>query len=150
MLGFNLEVAEFGAAKVGYRSIEEAVGYLTDKDDVTGFYVHEYVPFKNEECYICQRPQSEHRRHIEEEIKSFDEENDSASNNRNEVIVSQDRIRNNAQRITESLGLHFAKVIEDAKNKCCLICYEEKPGDQFFGTLQGECDHNFCLECTQE
>ena len=47
MLGFNLEVAEFGAAKVGYRSIEEAVGYLTDKDDVTGFYVHEYVPFKN-------------------------------------------------------------------------------------------------------
>ena len=53
MLGFNLEVAEFGAAKVGYRSIEEAVGYLPDKDDVTGFYVHEYVPFKNEECYIC-------------------------------------------------------------------------------------------------
>ncbi len=117
MLGFNLEVAEFGAAKVCYRSIEEAVGYLTDKDDVSGLYVHEYVPFKNEECYICQGPQSEHSKHIEEEIKSFDEENDSGSNNRNEVIVSQDRIKENALRITEKLAAHFAKVIEEAKNK---------------------------------
>lgn len=150
MLGFNLEVAEFGAARVGYRTIEEAVGYLTDKDEVTGLYVHDYVPFKNEECYICQCAQREHRRHIEEEMKSAEEEDDFGLNNRNEVIVSQDRIRDNARRITESLGLHFAKVIEDAKNRSCLICYEEKPGDQFFGPLSGECNHNFCLDCTQE
>ena len=135
MLGFNLEVAEFGAAKVGYRSIEQAVGYLTDKDDVSGLYVHEYVPFKNEECYICQGPQSEHGKHIEEEMKYADEENDSGSNNQNELIVSQDRIKENARRITDKLAGHFAKVIEDAKNKHCMICYEEKPGDQFFGGL---------------
>ena len=73
ILGFNLEVAEFGAVKVNYRSVEDAVGYLTDKDDVTGRYVHEFIRYKDDECYICQGPQKDHRPLIEEEEKLLDE-----------------------------------------------------------------------------
>ena len=54
ILGFNRDVAEFGAGKVNFRSVEEAIGYLTDKDDMTGKYVHEYIPFKNDLCFICE------------------------------------------------------------------------------------------------
>jgi hypothetical protein len=54
MLGFNLDVAEFAAGKVDYRSANEAIGYLVDKDDLTGLYIHEYVPFILDQCFICQ------------------------------------------------------------------------------------------------
>jgi hypothetical protein len=69
ILGFNRDVAEFGAGKVNYRSAEEAIGYLTDKDDISDKYVHEYVPFKNDLCFICEAPPSQHLAHIEEELK---------------------------------------------------------------------------------
>lgn len=53
MMGFNLDVAEFGAAKVNYRSVDAALGYLTDKDEVNNLYVHEFVPFGDDLCFIC-------------------------------------------------------------------------------------------------
>jgi hypothetical protein len=45
MMGFKFDVAEFGAQMVGDRNLEEALGYLTDKDE-NDKYVHEFVPFK--------------------------------------------------------------------------------------------------------
>ena len=55
-MGFNIDVAEFGARKTGYRTVEEAVVYLTDKDEFNGLFVHDYVPFKFELCFICDHP----------------------------------------------------------------------------------------------
>jgi hypothetical protein len=43
MMGFNSEVVEYAATKVEYRGVENIIDYLTGKDDVTGFYNHDFV-----------------------------------------------------------------------------------------------------------
>ncbi len=70
MMGFKFDVAEFGAQMVGDRNLEEALGYLTDKDE-NDKYVHEFVPFKQDGlCFLCQEPDYQH---IIEDETPFDQ-----------------------------------------------------------------------------
>jgi hypothetical protein len=52
IMDINLDVAQYAASKVQYRSIEEAIEYLVEKDN--GLFRHEFFPFTNKKCFLCK------------------------------------------------------------------------------------------------
>ena len=51
MMGFDMDVVEYAAARVGYRSLEEIIEYLSKGED--GMYNHDFVESSGELCYLC-------------------------------------------------------------------------------------------------
>ncbi len=59
MMGFDMDVVEYAAVKVDYRSLEAIIEFLSKGDD--GFYVHDFVEMQSELCYLCKEVRDVHK-----------------------------------------------------------------------------------------
>lgn len=63
IMDINFDIAQYTALKVQYRSIEEAIEYLVDKDD-KGLFRHEFAPLNDQKCLLCNEDMLLHKQKL--------------------------------------------------------------------------------------
>ena len=58
-MGSDMDVVEYAAVKVQYRSVEAIIDFLSKGED--GFYQHAFVEIQAELCYLCKETRDVHK-----------------------------------------------------------------------------------------
>ncbi len=53
MMGFPIEAAYFAGIQVNYTSVDRIIEYLTERDEQTNLFTHQFVPLSFGKCLLC-------------------------------------------------------------------------------------------------